>query len=435
MCSNLRKAFIAVTLILSMGMFVACNSQVATKNSVDVSISNDSLVVRHNSNTPLRLQIKLNESITYSRDLQQNNALSIFELLKERKESLNDVAYILAINEGDVLMNLSLPNIIDTTFTYHVSLRKVSLYNTRVLSGTCAKLSGGFEASNVESSLIKWLYRKNIKNVSDTTVEKMRLYLQELKRTPFNSYQTNESIPVVPSLKGLTYRIASDLTADNYYLFACKSEKEIEDFVEEMVSIKFEGAVHSQNQALPCFRSQTTSGTTCIFLIGIDNDWNYRVVPVGLICIDNIKPSTLPGGGEEIHSIVLNKNKMKIAIPANAPTGRGYASLSTRNFGGNGVSCKVNFCVIFEGDVKSLTLIREGALTEWIGRGQKVIDLQKEDSPYYFTYELHLEDGDNYVPIVIKDLRGNTTEYKMNVPASFTRNSSPDINIENNIYN
>ena len=327
MYSNSRKVYIVATLVLCIGMLGACNSQVANKNSVDLRISNDSLVFRHSSNTLLHLQIKLNESITYSREIRQNNALSLFELIKGLKESLNEIAYILAINDGDIKMNLSLPNIIDTTFIYHVNLRQTSMYKTRVLSGTCAKLSGEFEATNVESDLIKWLYRKNIKNVSDETIEKMRLYLQELKRTHLTSYLTNESIPIVPSLRGLTYKLSSDLSADNYYLFACKSEKEIDDFVEEMVSLKFEGSQNSLNQALSCFRAQSTSGTTCIFLIGIDNDWNYRVAPVGLICIDNIKPTTLHSGGVETRSIVLNKNKIKVDIPANAPTGRGYPSL------------------------------------------------------------------------------------------------------------
>jgi hypothetical protein len=78
-----------------------------------------------------------------------------------------------------------------------------------------------------------------------------------------------------------------------------------------------------------------------------------------------------------------------------------------------------------------MTLVREDNLAKWLGRGKKIIDLQSKQSPYIFTYELHLEDGDNYVPIIITDLRGNKTEYKFNVAC--TSYDSPQINIDNNI--
>ena len=47
--------------------------------------------------------------------------------------------------------------------------------------------------------------------------------------------------------------------------------------------------------------------------------------------------------------------------------------------------------------------------------------------------ETDLEDGDNYVPVTITDLRGNKTEYKFNVACTMTRNNSQDINIDNNV--
>ena len=120
-------------------------------------------------------------------------------------------------------------------------------------------------------------------------------------------------------------------------------------------------------------------------------------------------------------------------MPNRVPTITGYAFLETREWGGNGISANVNFSVTFGGDIKSLSIERSGNLAKWVGKDTFVLDLQGKSSPYIFTYELHLEDGDNYVPVTITDLRGNKTEYKFNVACTMTRNNSQDINIDNNV--
>ena len=93
----------------------------------------------------------------------------------------------------------------------------------------------------------------------------------------------------------------------------------------------------------------------------------------------------------------------------------------------------MNFSVAFSGDIKSLTIERSGNLAKWVGKDTFVLDLQGKSSPHIFTYELHLEDGDNYVPITITDLRGNKTEFKFNVACTMTRSNSQDINVDNNV--
>ena len=62
-----------------------------------------------------------------------------------------------------------------------------------------------------------------------------------------------------------------------------------------------------------------------------------------------------------------------------------------------------------------------------------MIALSGKTSPYRFTYDLHLVDGDNIVPIIVEDNHGNTSRYEINIPARFERRNSPDVNIENNI--
>jgi hypothetical protein len=135
----------------------------------------------------------------------------------------------------------------------------------------------------------------------------------------------------------------------------------------------------------------------------------------------------------EISDMVLEKSKIKIKIPSKVPSITGYAFLETKEWGGNGISANVNFSVAFSGDIKSLTIERSGNLAKWVGKDTFVLDLQGKSSPHIFTYELHLEDGDNYVPITITDLRGNKTEFKFNVACTMTRNNSQDINVDNNV--
>lgn len=122
----------------------------------------------------------------------------------------------------------------------------------------------------------------------------------------------------------------------------------------------------------------------------------------------------------------------------------GFATLTELTSGGNGLSCQVSFSLTFGGDIKSVTLVREKYLTypypyDGYGYGygvkpeRRVIDLTNKTSPYKFSYTLHLGDGDNYLPVIVTDMRGNQIEYQINIPASFTRTPDTEININNNL--
>lgn len=403
-------------------------------NRTKVAFDGDDITIFDKSKQSASLQIKIGDEISYTEDVEVNQKTSVLSLLKANQDLYNDIALSLAQNNGDVKLNLRITGVLDTTIVYHLDITETSQYTTKAIQGKCANLIGNFDASNVESDIIKWLYRNGKKNVGDETINNMRLYLKELSRTSFDEYSTNEAIPVIKSLKGQNYKVSSNLVADNYYLLACNTEDDIDNFIEDMISKKFDGAVHSLNQSVRCYRKTSSSGILCIFLVGIDNDWNHKISPVGLVCVDDLEPLLSPFYfNSKTDDIIFDKNKVKIIIPNEIPIFTGYASLGTREWGGNGLSCNVNFIVHFGGDVKTLTLVRKGNLAKWIGAGKKVIDLQTETSPYIFSYELHLEDGDNYVPIIVTDLIGNKIESKFNVGCEMTPNDNPQINIDNNI--
>lgn len=431
--------------------FVSCeqpsSQQVNSKKGATVSLTEESITISDNNNLSFELRMNVGDGIAYSKVVEANQETSILSLLKADPDLLNEIALLLAQNNGNISINLSLPKLIDTTFIYHLDVNDVSDYNTKVLSGKCASLTGIFDTENAESDIIKWLYRKNLKNVGEETINNMRLYLQELKRTTYKEYISSEEIPIVTSLKDIVYKVSSDLVADNYYLFACDSEDALETFVEEKVSTKFEAAAHSLTQPIKCLCPPSTSGTCCILLIGIDNDWSYKVSPVGLICIDNSSPTQAYSQSSTFssyrlirnepsdiqnYSVVFQKNNLVVTI-TEAPEIQGSVYLTTNEWSGDGISCNVNFALFFGGDVKTITLVREDHLAKWVGKGKKVIDLQEVSNPYLFSYELHLEDGDNYLPVVVTDLRGNKLEFKYNVGCESKPRNNTQINIENNV--
>ena len=444
----MKKLHSTILLPLLLCMFglemVSCNQTSFTRQAI-LTVSDNTITISNGNRQFYNLHAKTG-NINITKEIETDQKTPLLNIIKPNDETCYDIAYLLAQSNGNIKINLNIEGVLDTTINYHLEIKDALQLSTNVLEGNCAVLSGCFDSINVESDIIKWLFRKNIKNVSDETINNMRLYLQELNRTSYNEFTTRDTIPIITSFRGIDYKVSSDLVADNYYLFACKTEKEIEDFVEEKVSLKFEGAIQSLNQNISCCCGDSTSGTLCIFLVGIDNDWNYRIAPIGLVCIDNIKPESvftrrhgirLPSSRPTIdtmsNDLVFNKNNIVVKMPNQVPSITGYVSLGTRDWGGNGISANVNFSVSFDGDVKSLSIERSGNLAKWVGKETFVLDLQGKSSPQIFAYKLHLEDGDNYVPVKITDLRGNETEFMFNVACTMTRSNSPEINIDNDI--
>ena len=422
------------------------NTQQNHKKGTSVYLTDEDITISNNnkqSTDTHDIQIRIGDSIDYKIGVFNNNKTTIHDLLLSHGGF--NIAFLLAQNNGNIQVNLSVQDVIDTTITYHLDITDIQEYATKVQSGICAQLVGICDAENMESQIIKYLYKMGKRNVSDEFKNKILLYMQALNKTDdYSQYVTVQEIPVVTSFKGINYRISSDLVADNYYLFACESEKELDEFVEEMVTLKFEGAVHSLAQPISCYRSPDSSGTICILLVGINNDWTYQIAPVGLICIDNSAPKINYSVNTNNmlayeysfdpvmnhHDLLFTKNKIIVRMPENAPVIEGVVYLSTTGFSGYS---NVNFQLYHRGDVKSITLVRENNLARWVGRGKKVIDLQDVSNPYLFSYELNLDFGVNYLPVIVTDLRGNTTEYKHIIPCEPKPDNNPQINIENNI--
>ena len=331
-------------------------------------------------------------------------------------------------NTGDITLKLSLREDCDTTVAFHLDIKETNQYVAQVISGTCAPTSGTFDPSNVESDIIKWLYRKHENNLGDSILNNMRLYLKELNRSNYKEYSTSHKIPVVNSLRGIEYKVTSDLKADHYYLFACNNEKDVEDFVEDMVSVKFESSTNSLNQLMPCFRSSSTSGCACILLVGINNDWSFQFVPVCIICIDNICPTI--GDGirlikKDSSQFTFENKQIKVFAKSTIPVTSGKVGVDFGKFQGYGYMLNVPFTFTFGGDVKTIIVHQTKSQTE-------VIDLSDKTSPYHVTICVGLDTGDNYIPIDAIDACGNKATYDLKITTERVKDNPV---IENNIYN
>lgn len=414
--------------------FIGCKNQKPSpigSNTIEPKlIANDNFInIEGDTTINYSLHVLIGSDISFEKKVKANQKISYISLLKENKDFFNDIALLLAKNTGDLTMKLSLSEECDTTVAFHLDIKDTNQYVAQVISGTCAPTTGTFDPSNVESDIIKWLYRKHESNLGDSIINNMRLYLKELNRSNYKEYSTSHKIPVVNSLRGIEYKITSDLKADHYYLFACNNEKDVEDFVEEMVSVKFESSTNSLNQSMPCFRSSSTSGCACILLVGINNDWSFHFVPVGLICIDNISPMIGGVGGRSIinesSQFTFENKQIKVFAKSTIPVTSGTVGVGFGKFEGYGYMLNVPFTFTFSGDVKTIIVHQTKSQTE-------VIDLSDKTSPYHITIRVGLDTGDNYIPIDAIDACGNKATYDLRISTERIKDNPV---IENNIYN
>lgn len=424
MSSKLKFILIIITSAILFGCLQLSNTG---SSHLEVDVKNNELSVEGDTANSCLLTITINGNLKYEKTLKGGERYSFLELLRENPDYYNNIAYQLATHDGNIIMGLKIPNICDTVINFRHNTSDAYQHTCEVTSGLCAPLSNAFSKSNVETDIIKWLYRNGYNSLSDTIIDNIRLYIQDLKRSIYKEYTSKKEIPIVQSLKGINYNLSSALRADYYYLFACQSEQEIEDFVEEVISLKFEEASRSLSEPLICYRSPTSIGMVCLMLIGIDSNWSYQIVPVGLLSIDNCPPliennSNNPTTNSS-NKFIFQKNRILISTDSRIPDITGQLSIKFGKFQGRGYMLSVPFTFNFSGDIDKIEIHRTKSQIE-------KIDLSDKISPYHITLDIGLNTGDNYIPIDAFDKRGNKASYDLKIS---TERVKEDRVIENNI--
>ena len=111
--------------------------------------------------------------------------------------------------------------------------------------------------------------------------------MNDLNKTNKNVYITNDEVPVLKNFSNTNYYVNTKIKADKYVLFAASSQKELDDFIEDVITNDFDLTTESVSTPMKCYRKLDSDGYKCIFLIAINKDWTTQIVPLGLVAIDN----------------------------------------------------------------------------------------------------------------------------------------------------
>ena len=433
----MKYKFFHIIIIACAAMIVYGCSSVMKKAKANASYNSEkgSISVVLENTASCSYSLKINEYIIGSGTINEKSELNILNHIKNKADICKDIALLAAQNNNELQVSLSLTDLMDTTFVFHLNPTVVVQDDNVQFTGLGAKVISKSASRNVDEELKRWLYRIN-KVVSDSLFSSLRTNYLYITETKNNDFVVRGEIPVVHSLSGNKYSVSCNMKADYYAVVACADQKFIDKFVENSVVKDYKNLSTSKSNIV-CVPSNNVSGYFCIVLLGINKDYSYQQLPIAVVAMDNEAPNDkyIPGVFEGFNF----KNKTKVIMPKNAPKIFGNASVLVTNWAGNGAECNVSFLVIFGGDAKSATIHRRGELCypDWpvkplFPEADKIF-YAKEGYEQKFTWKMHFNEGDNEIPVTVEDYHGNKSEYNVVVRSKFVRSNSPQINIDNNI--
>jgi hypothetical protein len=359
--------------------------------------------------------------------------LSVEKTLKE----LNQIEVAQKLVKQNYLFDVSIrtTRTDDTLFQYKYNTFDIKPINVAdVLSGPCMGLYDVNYKRDYHGKIRQWIFKNDLKPDS-SIIEKTNSILRQFNYSGKNEYSAlGASVPIVTSLTGLKYRFKAQLSGDYYYLYAysCKSGTPIKSFVESKITKGLTDAHHTLDDDFTC-SNNGGSGPNVLFLIGIDRNWNYEALPVGIVVIDNIAPEIDTRGYKpsryrskrdyfqnmnnnttyNSHSslswaktITLPNQNMLINIP-NIPTSiSSSVTVSYGDFEGSDYfGYNIPFYVYVYGDVQTVTIGSHNLNGNSIKNGECI--------------RLHIKNlhiGDNTLPLSATDSKGNKSNASLSIP-------------------
>ena len=438
-----------------------------------IQLMDDTIEVHTNCDNIISMTINV-AGVIISKTIHKPYRINILtDVMSLSEENKYELALYATKNNNILPLHINIVNALDTIIDFHFKPLRFDDAKTCIV-GKCAPLILKSSDTNLIPDTKRWLFRKK-EHLTDSLVMNMVNLLRKMGSNEFEDYITNSSIPVVNSLPCEKYKVSSNMIADHYVLFAFESQNEVDKFVEDIVSDNFKLTTETLTNPLTCYGE--TNGCKCIALIGINDNWSYDVMPLGLVVIDNIAPKTraidyssnsgtfdmLYGYNSygyntndlnnDIKNLLDNdnsdiQNKKTITISdnrrinmENIPEIDGNVTIQAVNMDGNGIKCSITFVISYSGDAKSVTIVREYATGEYESYypkpERKTILLKDSQSKIKIVYDYHLTDGDNLIPLIVEDNHGNKKQIEINVPVNFEYRGGNGINIdiENNINN
>lgn len=425
-------ALIALTFL-----FISCvGPREKSQEALTLSITKDSVLISNTSAKQYKLTICILDKTILSEDMGESKSLSLLELVRKCTDK-REIALSAVKNFNKIPINIKIGESVDTLVSYTIEPynEEETLFS---ISGQCAPLVSEFSSTTRSVEHKRWLFRKKA-YLEDEQVEVFTGLVNQLSRSNSTEYVTNSTIPVLHNLADIKYNVHTNMDGEHFVLFAAKSSKEIDEFVEEVVANDFELCSENSSGTMSCYRDINSNGYMCISLIAIKNDWSYNIQPLGLIAIDNMAPNE--GRDDNITSFSF-PNNVNVILPTDKPEIYGQANIRVLNWDGNGLWCNVTFLINAEGDVKSITVERTKELcnyypylgyTDGVKPLKQTFLMKDVGANHTFNLKLHFEDGDNYIPFMIEDYHGNVTKGQIIQRAEFVRSNTPSINIDNNV--
>lgn len=421
--------FLILLLCLSCKGYKSNEANNNLQNRICVSYSCDSIIFDKVS-TPTQVEFKFFAADTLRETINQSKSICIIDLVKNIKNT-KDFALKMIDNKLVVPIQIVIKETVDTTLFYSYTIKDLK-NNSSTIKGNCANLVNKEDNPENKVNLRRWLYKQN-KYLPDSTFVQFVCIMNDLNKTDKNVYITNDEVPILKNFSNTNYYVNTKIKADKYVLFAASSQKELDDFIEDVIANDFDLTTESISTPMKCYRKLDSDGYKCIFLIAINKDWTTKIVPLGLVAIDNEAPMELFSGESETPNLLSFSDNMIVCLPDNCEPINGRCSVSIADWDGNGVECNVSFNIYFYGDISKVVIHRTGDLAKWNSKKDFTFDLENEKSPFQTNIKMHFSDGDNFIPVTIYDKHGNHRKTKIKQTARFTRVPSNDINIDNNI--
>lgn len=317
------------------------------------------------------------------------------------------------ITKGYVPIRINLDNRVDTTFAENIELAPDNTLYAKVISGEICPIEKYYLSKTGQNDIQNWLGEDKL--VTSTNMGRMLTRMNPLYYIPtsIDSFEnSNIPIPILKSFAEQKYKIESNLDADNYYLYAPANISDLNNFIKDMIGNGFPLSETNLDSELSCSIRKSEGGRFVVFLIGIDNDGAYSCIPVGLVAIDNVKPviNDYSKAFEYRHKYIHNCGLTLYGVPLSSPVVQELVIISNGQFRGNDALFEVEFV----SGIESISIKRE-IYHDYMRYGYKpetkTIKLSDKESPYYFRYVLDLFVGDNYIPMIIMDKFGNSTNY------------------------
>ncbi len=367
---------------------------------------------------------------------------SLFYSVKKALGSLDQkiLAYNLIKNKNELLINVQTKRGIDTSFIYkYKEFDIIPTKTAKVISGPCVGLYDVNNKRDYHKSIRTWMFDNGI-SPDSLMIEKMNSLMRQFNYSGWNEYSVYKTdIPILKNLDNQHFRFDADISGDYFYLYVGRNIDRMLSFIKEKVSQDFKGAVKSTNALFTC-NNKYASGPNVLFLIGIDKNWNYEILPVGFVIIDKEAPEIYPIGlkSNSYRSFIfdkdnislsyiswpdclrLNKSKIHINIPKQNNPITASVSIKYGNFlGDNYFGYDIPFYINKKGDLKTLTI------------GRKTISASSIVNGYSIRIHFRsLNIGDNQIKISASDIRGNTSSTTMPIPTVYARRNNYKYNYD-----